>query len=87
MLVSSIDEGMKTSIEGIAVMVNMAAFTRPPSPPKMCCYIFNLAVLVLGIHPEEIMEVQYGLAMNGSAQWSYRPHLNPDSTTSLPCGL
>lgn len=77
---------MKTSIEKIAVIllkVNMAAFIRLFKKSV----ISNLAVLLLGIRPKEIMEMQYSLVIKGSTYWSCRPHLNPDSTTNLLCGL
>lgn len=67
----------------------MAAFTRfyqkkQKQKNKTVCVISNLAVLLLGIHSKEIMKIQYGIVIT---QWSYRPHLNPDSTTNLLCGL
>lgn len=77
---------MKTSIEKIAVIllkVNMAAFIRLFKKSV----ISNLAVLLLGIRPKEIMEMQYSLVIKGSTYWSCRLHLNPDSTTNLLCGL
>lgn len=64
------DEGMKISIEEIAIIllkVNMAAFTRLYKKLCVCvCVISNLAILLLGIRPKEIMEMQYGLVIKAS---------------------